>query len=424
MKENITLKVDGMFCSHCESRIEKKLLDLEGISYVKASFVKEEVSIIFDNNIVSQKEIEKNILELDYRIVNDKKEINIQIICILIIVLAFYMIFKHLGLLNIFNLFPTVETTMSYGMLFLVGLLTSVHCIAMCGGINLSQSITSYNTIHSNIYYNLGRVISYTIIGGIVGALGSTITLNGRFKGIVAIIAGILMIIMAINMLGIFPVLRIFNVKIPKKISVFLNKSKKGKSSFYIGLVNGLMPCGPLQSMQLYALSTGSFIGGATSMFLFSLGTVPLMFGFGTIASQLNKKFTKRMLTVSSVLIFVLGFGMLNNGLSLSGISFNNYASYENIAEVNGDYQTIETEVDFGSYEAITVKKDILVKWTINVPKGKLNGCNNEMIIPAYDLDIKLKEGQNIIEFIPTETGTIPYSCWMGMIKSSINVID
>lgn len=424
MKENITLKVDGMFCSHCESKIENKLLSLKGISYVKASFVKEEVNLIFDNDIVSQKEIEKNILDLDYRVVKDKKEINIQIICILIIVLALYMIFKHLGLLNVFNFFPTVETTMSYGMLFLVGLLTSVHCIAMCGGINLSQSITSYNTIQSNFYYNLGRVISYTAIGGIVGVFGSTITLNGRFKGTVAIIAGILMIIMAINMLGVFPVLRIFNVRIPKKISVFLNRSKKGKSSFYIGLVNGLMPCGPLQSMQLYALSTGSFLGGATSMFLFSLGTVPLMFGFGTIASQLNKKFTKRMLTVSSVIIFILGFGMLNNGLSLSGVSLNMSNTYENVAEVNGDYQTIETEIDYGSYEAITVKKDILVKWIINVPKGKLNGCNNEMIISAYGLDIKLKEGQNIIEFIPTETGTVPYSCWMGMIKSSINVID
>lgn len=204
-----------------------------------------------------------------------------------------------------------------------------------------------------------------------------------------------------------------------------LNKSKKGKSSFYIGLVNGLMPCGPLQSMQLYALSTGSFFGGAISMFLFSLGTVPLMFGFGTIASKLNKKFAEKMLTISAFIILILGIGMLNNGLNLSGLQINfGGTSYENMAEITNDYQTIETTIDYGSYETITVKKGIKVKWIINVPKEKLNGCNNEIIIPKYDIDIKLKEGENVIEFTPNEKGTIDYTCWMGMIKSTITVID
>lgn len=108
---------------------------------------------------------------------------------------------------------------MSYGMLFIVGLLTSVHCIAMCGGINLSQSVNSVKNegkiLKSNVYYNLGRIISYTLIGGIVGQIGSVIALNGVFKGAVAIIAGIFMVIMGINMLGVFPTLRKFNIRMP-----------------------------------------------------------------------------------------------------------------------------------------------------------------------------------------------------------------
>lgn len=299
----------------------------------------------------------------------------------------------------------------------------------MCGGINLLQSVANSKNDNkiwkSNLYYNIGRVISYTAIGGIVGALGSVISFNGIFKGIVAIIAGLAMLIMAINMLGIFPKLRKFSIRIPKKMSIFLNKSKKGKSSFYIGLTNGLMPCGPLQSMQLYSLSTGSFIGGATTMFLFILGTVPLMFGFGTIASKLNKKFTEKMIIASAAIIFILGIGMLNNGLTISGIGINiTNSKYKNIAEIVGDYQEITTEIDYGSYEPITVKKDIPVKWTIYVPEGKLKGCNNEIIIPKYNIDVKLKTGENIIEFTPTEKETIFYSCWMGMIKSYINVIE
>ncbi len=429
MMENIILKVKGMSCANCESRIEKQLSKLNGISSVKASFNKEEVQVKYDKNIMSQEEIEKAITNLEYKVVKDKEKVNRQIIYILIIILAIYIIFNHLGLLNIFNIFPTVESSMSYGMLFIVGLLTSVHCIAMCGGINLSQSVNSVKNegkiLKSNAYYNLGRVISYTLIGGIVGAIGSAITLNGVFKGTVAIIAGILMIIMGINMLGIFPALRKFNIRMPKKLAVALNKTKKGKSSFYIGLVNGFMPCGPLQSMQLYALSTGSFFGGAISMFLFSLGTVPLMFGFGAIASKLNKKFANKMLTISAIIIFILGLSMLGNGLAQSGFQINIHSlTNENKAKIVGDYQEITTTIDYNSYEAITVKKDIPVKWTINVPEGKLNGCNNEIIIPKFNIDIKLQEGKNLVEFIPTETATIPYSCWMGMIKSSINVID
>lgn len=233
------------------------------------------------------------------------------------------------------------------------------------------------------------------------------------------------MIIMSLNMLEIFPKLRKFSIKIPKKISNFFYKTKKMKSSFYIGLINGLMPCGPLQSMQLYCLSTGSFLGGATAMFLFSLGTVPLMFGFGTIASKLNKKFTKKIFTISAAIIFILGIGMLSNGLALSGFRISiEEPSYENVAERVDGFQKITTEIDYGNYKTITVKKDIPVKWTVYVPEGKLNGCNNEIIIPKYNIDIKLKTGENLIEFTPTEEGIIAYSCWMGMIKSYINVIE
>lgn len=433
MDENITLKVEGMFCSNCELKIENKLLKLNGISKVEASFNNQEVKVTYEKNIISQEEIEKTISKLDYKVVKDKKtKINTQSICILIIILAIYVICNHLGLLNIFNIFnifPTVEDSMGYGMIFVVGLLTSVHCIAMCGGINLSQSVSSaQNNVKiftSNFNYNFGRIISYTLVGGIVGAIGSVISFNGAFKGAVAIVAAFFMIIMAINMLGIFPSFRKFNVRMPKKVAIFLNNSKKGKSSFYIGLINGLMPCGPLQTMQLYALSKASFIGGAISMFLFSLGSVPLMFTFGVISSKLNKKFAEKMLTVSAIIIFILGLGMLNTGLSLSGLKINiKTNNYENMAEMVDDYQQIETTIDYGSYEPITVKKGIPVKWIINVPAEKINGCNNEIIIPKYNIDLKLKVGENIIEFTPYEEGIINYSCWMGMINSTITVIN
>lgn len=450
-----TFKVKGMYCTGCETRIENKLKRLKGVKFVQASYNKEEALIEYDDEKVTIPMIKEALEDIDYELIlddentteskmqelqekldNNFKEANkkesegkIQIISLLIIIIALYIIFDHLGWLAIFNIFPQIENTMTYGMLFVVGLLTSVHCIAMCGGINLSQSVLSArndaSSIKSNLYYNIGRVISYTIIGGIVGLIGSAFAFNSLLKGAILILAGIMMLIMSINMLGVFPAFRKFSIRIPKRIASKLNQSKKGRSSFYIGLVNGLMPCGPLQSMQIYALSTGSFVGGAFSMFLFSLGTVPLMFAFGTIASKLNRKFANRMMTVSAIIIFILGLGMLRNGFGLSGINVPGIANgYENQAIIVDDYQEVTTEVDYGSYEPITVKKNIPVKWNIHVAEGKLNGCNGKIIAEEFDIEIKLQEGDNIVEFTPTKAGSFVYSCWMGMIVSSINVID
>lgn len=427
MIKTITLKVNGMFCPNCEQKIANALSEINGIAGVRVSYKSSIADIEYNEDLVSLKEIKKVICDTGYEISGDTKNpINMQNIYILIIAAALYIILKRFGVLNIFRVFPSIQEGMSYGMLFLIGLLTSVHCIAMCGGINLSQSVSSVKNgggvIKSNLLYNSGRVISYTVIGGIVGAIGAVISFGGGLRGIAAIIAGIFMIIMGANMLGLF---RFLQIRIPAGIAAPLNRLKHGKSSFIVGLLNGFIPCGPLQTMQLYALYTGSFLGGALSMFLFSIGTVPLMLLFGTVSGRLNKRFASKLLAVSAVLIVVLGIGMLGNGLNLSGIQFNSGAStQENIAVVSDGYQTVTTEIDYGSYEPITVKKGIPVRWTIVVPEGKLNGCNGEIIIPKYNVDVKLHEGDNLIEFTPEEIGTVGYSCWMGMIKSTIEVTD
>ena len=86
--------------------------------------------------------------------------------------------------------------------------------------------------------------------------------------------------------------------------------------------------------------------------------------------------------------------------------------------------QALRTEIDFGSYPAVRVIAGIPVKWTMVVPEGKLNGCNGEIIIPALNIDLVLHEGENLLEFTTNEIGVIPYSCWMGMINSTIEVIE
>jgi len=441
------LEIKGMTCVNCEMRIEKKLKNMEGIKAVKAVYSQSKINVLYDKDRIDLDSIIKAVEELDYRVIaatdgnksNDREKrsdgdyklsVN-QLLGIVIIVLAVYLAVKNtVG----FNFIPQVNRNMGYGMLFTVGLLTSLHCIAMCGGINLSQCIayTLDDTEKGNIskltptlLYNGGRVISYTVIGGLVGALGSLVSFPGRAKGIVAIVSGILMIIMGINMLNIFPWLRKINPRMPKVLSraVFNNNGKRGP--FYIGLLNGLMPCGPLQAMQIYALGTGSFYRGALSMFFFSIGTVPLMFGFGAVSSLVSSKFSRRMMKASAVLVIILGIVMTGRGFNLSGlnIAFANQKA-KNIARIENGVQLVTTEMKSGSYDPIVVQKGVLVRWTIKADESELNGCNNPVTIPKYNIVKKLVPGDNVIEFMPLETGNINYTCWMGMINGYIKVVD
>lgn len=469
-----TLYVENMTCVNCENRIERVLSETAGVDNVSASYSKGTVIVSFDSDVISLESICKILEDEDYHAHTEEQskhpmkmgntghkaagqvESNASnrkdrkpkpaeggiydLAGILIIFFALYIIADRLGLLNIIYSFPVAKDGMGYGMLFVIGLLTSVHCVAMCGGICLSQCVPQkeespvgkFAALRPSLLYNTGRVISYTIIGGIVGAIGSVVSFSGFMKGIVQILAGVFMMIMGLNMLNIFPWLRKLQPRMPKSFAKMINSRRKSNSPFYIGILNGLMPCGPLQAMQIYALSTGSPIKGAISMFLFSIGTVPLMFAFGVLSSFLSKKFTVKMMKVSGVLVILLGVFMFNNGTSLSGVALPTVPSTiqtgteakPGIATIRENVQVVTSGLTTRSYEPITVQKGIPVRWTITAEPGEISGCNNAIIIPQYNITKSLEIGDNVIEFTPTESGAIAFSCWMGMIRSKITVVD
>jgi sulfite exporter TauE/SafE len=337
---------------------------------------------------------------------------------------------------------PDLKDNASFGILFVFGIMTSFHCIAMCGGIIISQTVKSdeYDKQGSNrllkialpsFLYNLGRIISYTVIGAVAGGIGQVVGFLGILKGIIPIIGGIFMIIAAINLLGVFKFLRRFNITMP---ICFAKKIRYGKikNSFLIGVLSAFMPCGPLQIIQLYALGTKSIIIGGLSTFFFAIGTVPVMFIFGIINTFISNKYSYKILKVSAVLILFLGIVMVNRGLNLIGVNTNPIAAnVENdtlnrgaSAVLNQNVQNVTTEIQDDSYEPIIVQKGIPVRWTIKVKKEHLNECNNKIIVSKFKIEKKLEEGDNIIEFTPLESGEVVYTCWMGMIESKIIIVN
>lgn len=487
-----------MTCVNCQNKIEKKLTSTKGVIRVKVSYNKASAEIEFDEKKTSPEALTRVIQGLGYGV--DQKKAGgpdlDKTMVTLAVIIWLYAFLQHTGILNLLAPSQLADTKMGYGMLFVIGLITSVHCIAMCGGINLSQCLPQKSqeaaqdtgklaAFRPALAYNIGRVVSYTAVGfvlGLVGFLiggGSEVGLSTFLQGILKILAGVFMVVMGINMLGLFPWLRKFTIRMPKFLAKKVGERKAHATRpFIVGILNGFMPCGPLQSMWIVALASGNPFSGALSMFLFSLGTVPLMLGLGSIVAALGKKFTDKVMSIGAVLVVVLGLAMISQGGSLNGmlpsgllmtliIAFSiagillsiparkkvvkwilrivailvvigscalwhchsmmtrdTSTGEANSAQVSDGVQVVNSTLTSGSYPNITVQAGIPVKWVIYAPEGSINGCNNRMLIRDLGIEYTFHTGENVIEFTPTQPGTISYSCWMGMIQAYIFVTD
>ncbi|MDR2786664.1 MAG: sulfite exporter TauE/SafE family protein [Treponema sp.] len=469
--KSTSFRIGGMTCTNCRDRIEGALKSTPGVEHAEVNFAGGTAAVTYDPAVLGLEGIRAVVERLGYKVVEGKAGIPaMEIAGTLAIVFALYMLLRGVGIGGLASAFPLAEAGMGYGMLFLIGLITSVHCVAMCGGINLSQCMSALPAVSPPegrgaaspgvsgrqrraalfpaILYNAGRLVSYTAAGVLAGALGSVISVSGRFQGLIQLAAGVFMVIMGINMLGLFPVLRRVNIRLPRFFTRKTGEAARGP--LFVGLLNGLMPCGPLQAMQLYALSTGSPIAGGVSMFLFCMGTIPLMFGIGAVSSILSNTakgpaFRRAVAQAGGILITVMGMTMFSYGFNLSGFNIdlagkamaaiNPFAAAtagrrsgasapETIPLVENGVQIVNSTLSGGRYPVITVQRGIPVKWTINAPQGSVNGCNNRMIIREYGIEHRFRPGENIIEFTPSRPGKFAYSCWMGMIRSSITVVE
>ncbi|MDR3163223.1 MAG: sulfite exporter TauE/SafE family protein [Helicobacteraceae bacterium] len=419
--------IDGMSCESCQKRIERKLKAANGVIEASVSYGQSNVTITYDDAIISSSDLSGAIQQLGYGVRYRSEWWRVAGIFAAFAVV--FIILRELGVTERLNFFPTATADMGYTVLFTIGLLTSLHCVAMCGGICLSQCLNAKTkeAWRSSLMYNAGRLISYTAVGAAVGAIGAGIGFNGAAKGIVQITAGIFMVIVGLNLLGILPSLRRFVPCPPPSMAEAIGRITSGKGPLVIGLLNGFMPCGPLQAMQLYALSTASAAQGAIAMFCFALGTLPLMFSFGALSAFLSGRFTRNAMMAGAALVVLLGITMFSNGWALSGLTPEidvkpPTANLEGVTIENGA-QIVRSTLLPGRYPSIVVREGLPVRWIIEAPKGNINGCNNTVQIPEYNITHRFKTGENIIEFTPSRSGKFTYSCWMGMIKSSITVV-
>lgn len=352
-----------------------------------------------------------------------------------VIVIALAALLKSWDLLNIS---PALDASLSLGPVFLIGIVASLStCAAIVGGLLLSAS-AKYNELHPqatpmqklkpHFFFNIGRLISYFVLGGVIGLLGSVLAPSPRFTGVLTLLIAVVMIFLAIDILNLFHTSR-WIPRMPKRWSHRIHtlaESDKKWIPFVLGTLTFFLPCGFTQSVQLYALTTGSFWKGGLTMLVFALGTMPALMGIGAISSTAKGKFLSYFTTFAGVVVLVLGLTNISSGFNLLGVQlFAPDATDTATADLSNGKQVIRMSVDGLTYSPslITIKKGVPVEWHINAENAQ--GCALSMTIPTLGLAKTLSPTEEtVITFTPSKTGPLAFTCSMGMTNGQFTVIE
>ena len=258
---------------------------------------KSTVTADFDPDILSADDIGRILAETGYPVGDGRSGRRADAIALVLVACLYFAVPTLTGLVRT----PSAERGVGFGALFVIGLLTGVHCIGMCGGILLAQG--------NALLYNGGRLLSYTLMGAVFGALGKYISYDLQVRSMLLTVSGLLVVLIGLRMWGV-PFLRRISPELTKPCRF------RGKA-FAVGLLTGLMPCGALSSMWIFSASSGSWASGAASMLAFGAGTCVFMLLFGLLGAFIPKRYNKYLLKASTILIVALGLSLMTKGIRL-----------------------------------------------------------------------------------------------------------
>lgn len=452
-----TIDIKGMHCASCELLIEEEVTKIPGVRRCKVNYRKGNAEILYEGQLDGNL-VQAAVQEAGYSLGKDEKHFFSHnpkdYLDIIMASLALFAIFFLAQALGIFEF--GAKTSGSYSSLpvvLLIGLTAGIStCMAIVGGLVLGASAkfaekhpeaTVLQKFKPHLFFNLGRILSYFILGGLIGYLGSFLQLSSSFLGVLTIAVGLVMLLLGIQLTELIPGLSRFKITIPKQISrLFGIQQKSDKeyshtNSMVMGALTFFLPCGFTQAMQLYAISSGSPVVGALTMGTFAIGTAPGLLGIGGLTSAVKGAFARHFFRFAGIVVMILAFFNISNGFNLAGLNINSdyIQSTAGSAQAKGldkdpnvelkdGVQIVKMTQERDGYNPnkFTIQKDIPVKWIISSTEPY--SCASSIIVPQFRIARALSAGENIIEFTPTEIGTIRFSCNMGMYTGKFTVVE
>lgn len=321
--------VQGMHCAACELLIEKKLSKHKQVNKVDAVLAKGKVYLELEEN-TNPDEIRGELNDLisadGYSLLSDKSQhsINgsevIKALAIAAVVIGLFLLIQKLGIVDLVN-----TDQIGLPFIFLIGVIASLStCMAVVGGLvlSISGSYAKEKQFRPLAFFHISRLVSFFILGGAIGLLGSAFVLTPVSSFILNLILFVVMLILGLNMLDIFPGLRKFQLKMPKflgKNALRLETTRNMFTPILLGAITFILPCGFTQSMQLYSLTTGSFLNGAVTMLVFALGTLPVLALISFASVKFSQTFQSGLFYKTAGFI-VLFFALFNFTAALVAI--------------------------------------------------------------------------------------------------------
>lgn len=331
--QKYTFHIHGMHCNACVLLTESELQDLPNVISAQSSLKNHSVEITGDFGDKNTEQIAQELTTVlqphGYTVSVERQQITKKwsdfkiAIPIALGFLILFIILQKIGLINLIS-----AGSVTYGTAFVVGIIASLSsCMAVVGGLLLSMSATfakEGDKIKPQLMFHGGRIVSFFILGGAIGALGAAFTLNVSATFILSFIIGIVMLILGVNLLDVFPWAKRLQPSMPK----FIGKHAHGVSKFnhtltplFVGVITFFLPCGFTQSMQLYTLTTGNFLKGGLTMLAFAIGTLPVL-ALVSFSSFSIKNSSKSGIFFKTAGLIVILFAIFNiiNSLVVIGI--------------------------------------------------------------------------------------------------------
>lgn len=327
-----TFHVSGMHCNSCTILIEESVKEIPEVTSVKVDLNKKEAVVMgnLGENLTDIAErLTKLVASHGYRLFTEKQAHDkkwsefFYALPIAAVIIVGFLLLQKVGFVNLIN-----TGNVTYGTAFVIGLIASVStCLAVVGGLVLSMSANyakEDGKWKPGILFHIGRLTGFFILGGLIGAIGSSFHLGITGSMVLSIIVAIVMLILGVNLLDVIHGAKRFQLTMPK---IFAKHTMNAATATHtlapllVGIATFFLPCGFTQSMQLYTLTTGSFLRGGLTMATFALGTLPVLaaISFGSI-SIAHKPWKGIFFKTAGIIVIALALLTLLNSLAVAGI--------------------------------------------------------------------------------------------------------
>ncbi|MDP1546060.1 MAG: sulfite exporter TauE/SafE family protein [Anaerolineales bacterium] len=299
------------------------------------------------------------------------------------------------------------------------------------------KEIQRTNSAFPIFLFLVSKLVTYTLLGALLGWLGSYLTLSPISRAVLMIAIGIFMIGNALRMFNAHPIFRYFSIEPPKFITRYIRRTAKGTDTatpVFLGFLTVFIPCGVTQAMMATALGTGSIAMGAALMFAFTLGTSPVFFIVAYLTTELGARLEKFFMRFVAVAVLILGFVTLDSGLNLIGSPFSLqnltrtwFPSQAVSAAVTDSGQPVERgeiylNVENSGYSPAVMTAPANTELTLNLVTNETYSCARDFVIPKLNFYMLLPATGVMQTTIPPQKAgtTLFYTCSMGMYTGQI----